>query len=137
MQQGLGYAYLPTPDRWRFIHTSGEEAVVAPAGPLRANNADALEYLRNRTNVHDPDERLRLAQWCVERGMQEQAIVEVKAAAELRPNHALTKHLLERLQQQPANQPPVAPAPQTDTPLEPATPYSPLERTITCASGIR
>jgi DNA-binding transcriptional LysR family regulator len=38
----LGYAYLPTPDRWRFIHTTGEEAVVTPAGPLRANNGDAL-----------------------------------------------------------------------------------------------
>ena len=38
----LGYAYLPSPDRWRFIHTSGEEAVVTPAGPLRANNGDAL-----------------------------------------------------------------------------------------------
>ena len=38
----LGYAYLPTADRWRFIHVSGEEAVVAPAGPLRTNNADAL-----------------------------------------------------------------------------------------------
>ena len=38
----LGYAYLPTPDRWRFTHISGEEAAVAPSGPLRANNADAL-----------------------------------------------------------------------------------------------
>jgi DNA-binding transcriptional LysR family regulator len=38
----FGYAYLPTPDRWRFIHTSGEEAVATPVGPLRANNADAL-----------------------------------------------------------------------------------------------
>ena len=38
----LGYAYLPTPDRWRFIHSSGDEATVAPTGPLRANNADAL-----------------------------------------------------------------------------------------------
>ena len=38
----LGYAYLPTPERWRFIHASGEEAVVTPAGPLRANNGDAL-----------------------------------------------------------------------------------------------
>jgi DNA-binding transcriptional LysR family regulator len=38
----LGYAYLPTRDRWRFIHVSGEEAFVTPAGPLRANNADAL-----------------------------------------------------------------------------------------------
>jgi DNA-binding transcriptional LysR family regulator len=38
----LGYAYLPSPDRWRFVHASGEEASVAPAGPLRANNGDAL-----------------------------------------------------------------------------------------------
>lgn len=38
----LGYAYLPDPDRWRFVHASGEEVVVAPAGRLRANNADAL-----------------------------------------------------------------------------------------------
>ena len=38
----LGYAYLPTPERWRFIHTSGEEAAVTPAGPLRANNGDVL-----------------------------------------------------------------------------------------------
>lgn len=38
----LGYAHLPDPDRWRFVHASGEEAVVAPAGRLRANNADAL-----------------------------------------------------------------------------------------------
>ena len=38
----LGYAYLPTPDRWRFIHNSGDKATIAPTGPLRANNADAL-----------------------------------------------------------------------------------------------
>jgi DNA-binding transcriptional LysR family regulator len=38
----LGYAYLPIPDRWRFVHTSGEEAALTPAGPLRANNGDAL-----------------------------------------------------------------------------------------------
>jgi DNA-binding transcriptional LysR family regulator len=38
----LGYAYLPTPDRWRFINASGEEAVVTPRGPFRANNGDAL-----------------------------------------------------------------------------------------------
>jgi DNA-binding transcriptional LysR family regulator len=38
----LGYAYLPTPDRWRFVHTSGEEAAVAPHGPLRANNGDVM-----------------------------------------------------------------------------------------------
>lgn len=38
----LGYAYLPTRNRWHFLNEAGEEAVVAPTGPLRANNADAL-----------------------------------------------------------------------------------------------
>jgi DNA-binding transcriptional LysR family regulator len=40
----LGYAYLPSPDRWTFIHDSGEEAMVTPAGRLRANNGDALTF---------------------------------------------------------------------------------------------
>jgi DNA-binding transcriptional LysR family regulator len=38
----LGYAYLPSPEIWRFVHVGGDEAAVAPRGPLRANNADAL-----------------------------------------------------------------------------------------------
>ncbi|HEX7759793.1 MAG TPA: LysR family transcriptional regulator [Caulobacteraceae bacterium] len=38
----LGYAYLTTPDIWRFRNAAGEEVSVRPAGPLRANNADAL-----------------------------------------------------------------------------------------------
>ncbi|WP_375409104.1 LysR family transcriptional regulator [uncultured Methylobacterium sp.] len=38
----LGYAYLPSPDRWRFTNAGGEEAFVTPTGPMRANNADAL-----------------------------------------------------------------------------------------------
>jgi DNA-binding transcriptional LysR family regulator len=38
----LGYAYLATPDVWRFTNAAGEEAALRPAGPLRANNADAL-----------------------------------------------------------------------------------------------
>jgi DNA-binding transcriptional LysR family regulator len=38
----LGYAYLPSPETWRFVGSAGEEASVRPSGPLRANNADAL-----------------------------------------------------------------------------------------------
>ncbi len=38
----LGYAYLPTPDRWLFTAPDGTEAAITPSGPLRANNADAL-----------------------------------------------------------------------------------------------
>ena len=38
----LCYAYMPTPDVWRFVNKAGEVVQVRPAGPLRANNADAL-----------------------------------------------------------------------------------------------
>lgn len=38
----LSYAHMPTPDAWRFANDAGEEVVVHPRGPLRANNADAL-----------------------------------------------------------------------------------------------
>jgi DNA-binding transcriptional LysR family regulator len=38
----LCYAYLPTPDVWRFVNAAGEEVQIRPIGPLRANNADAL-----------------------------------------------------------------------------------------------
>ena len=35
-------AYLPAPAVWRFVNKAGEVVQVRPAGPLRANNADAL-----------------------------------------------------------------------------------------------
>jgi len=38
----LGYAYLPTQDRWHFTSAAGEHVAVTPSGPLRANNGDAL-----------------------------------------------------------------------------------------------
>jgi DNA-binding transcriptional LysR family regulator len=38
----LGYAYLATPDVWRFSNAAGEEVAVRPGGPLRVNNGDAL-----------------------------------------------------------------------------------------------
>jgi DNA-binding transcriptional LysR family regulator len=38
----FGYAYLPTPDIWRFTNRAGEEVSVRPSGPLRANNAEAM-----------------------------------------------------------------------------------------------
>jgi DNA-binding transcriptional LysR family regulator len=38
----LAYAYLATPETWRFTHRSGEEASIRIDGPMRANNATAL-----------------------------------------------------------------------------------------------
>ena len=40
--QCLGYAYLSTPDVWRYTNAAGEQASVRPAGPLRVNNGEAL-----------------------------------------------------------------------------------------------
>jgi len=36
-------------------------------------------------NLNDPDERLRLANWCHLNGLRDQALAEVKAAVDLRP----------------------------------------------------
>lgn len=38
----LRYTNLPDPDRWSFRHADGESASIVPAGPLSANNAEAL-----------------------------------------------------------------------------------------------
>jgi hypothetical protein len=67
--------------------------------------AAAYAFLRGRANVHDPDERLRLAQWCREHGLRDQALAEVEAAVKLRPNHAASRSLLAHLQQAAAGRP--------------------------------
>src|SRR5262245_1568661 len=51
-----------------------------------ASKADALAFLRRRSNLDDPDERLRLSRWCHLQGLRNQALVEVKAAVQLRPD---------------------------------------------------
>ncbi|MDE1145828.1 MAG: LysR family transcriptional regulator [Azospirillaceae bacterium] len=38
----LGYAYRARQDVWRFTGPDGQEATVAPTGPLRVTNVDAL-----------------------------------------------------------------------------------------------
>ena len=38
----LGYAYLPMPETWHFVGEDGATVAVRTAGPLCANNADAL-----------------------------------------------------------------------------------------------
>ncbi len=44
----LGYTYRPRQDVWRLRHTSGDEEVVTPNGPLRATNSEALVPLALR-----------------------------------------------------------------------------------------
>jgi hypothetical protein len=69
---------------------------------LVASLPDAYAYLRGRINLGDPDERLRLARWCWDNGLQQQALAELKTASQLRPAHAETRRLLLYWQQAPA-----------------------------------
>lgn len=60
---------------------------------LCADNKEAFEYLKRRTNLQDADERFKLAQWAQTRGLLNEALEESQAAIDLRPNHEPTKRL--------------------------------------------
>lgn len=58
----------------------------------------ALKALRQRANLQDPDERMRLAQWCLARNLKELALQEAKAALALRPEHSQTVRFVRHLE---------------------------------------
>jgi hypothetical protein len=85
-------------DRYRVGRRVGETWVPADRVLwLAASMPDAYAFLRSRANLKDADERLRLANWCRLNGLREQAVSELEAAAQLRPDHAETQRLLQYL----------------------------------------
>jgi hypothetical protein len=101
-------------DRYRIRRLTGETSVPA-AGVLRLCGSleEALAFLRSRANLADPDERLRLCEWCRQHGLREQAIAEVDAAQALRPEDVRIRRLLAALieSKKRADAPPVPAAP--------------------------
>ncbi len=86
-------------DQYRVRRTIGE--LWLPADKVQyvcATFDEAYVFLRGQANLHDPDERMRLALWCKLHGLKTQALVEVTAALELRPNHAESRMLWQNLQ---------------------------------------
>lgn len=67
--------------------------------------ASALKALRTRANLQDPDERMRLAQWCLARNMKDLALEEAKAALALRPDHPQTARFVRHLETREAPEP--------------------------------
>jgi hypothetical protein len=65
---------------------------------LCASLEEAYDFLRKQANLRDPDERMRLTRWCLQHDLRSQAIQEVSAAVELRPNNAEYRRLLQSLQ---------------------------------------
>ncbi|HEV3144188.1 MAG TPA: hypothetical protein VGZ47_09915 [Gemmataceae bacterium] len=98
-------------NRFRIRHTSGETWIPATdALALVADRKAAYELLKKRTNLRDPDERYRLARWCLVYGLRPQALAEAEAAAELRPKDADLARFRDDVKQLVAKPVPAAPA---------------------------
>jgi hypothetical protein len=68
----------------------GRREVEAVFGSL----AEAYEYKNSRTPTHDPDERMKLAQWCLTNGLTGQAKAELERVLDLNPQHRRAKGML-------------------------------------------
>jgi hypothetical protein len=78
---------------------------------LCANWDEAFAFVRSQANPRDPDERLRLARWCLNYGLREQALAEATAAVQMRPNHEASRQLLTLLQRSASSAPAAVPPP--------------------------
>ena len=65
---------------------------------LCADIREAYLVLRQRANLRDPDERIRLAQWCVARGLKDDAIAEARGAMQLRPEYPPAQRMVRHLE---------------------------------------
>ena len=87
-------------DLYHVRRLIGETAVPADRVlRLCGDMEEAYAFVRGRANLTDPDEHLRLAEWCRLNGLHEQAVAEVQAAVDLRPDHAPSRRLLAYLQE--------------------------------------
>ncbi len=87
-------------DLYRVRRLIGETTVPAERVlRLCADMEEAYAFLRSRANLADADEHLRLGEWCRLNGLHDQALAEVKAAVELRPDDAGSRRLLAYLQE--------------------------------------
>ncbi|MFM7541339.1 MAG: hypothetical protein ACKO9Z_16930 [Planctomycetota bacterium] len=84
---------------------SGQNSAVLCPDLVSAHKA-----LRQRANLQDADERIRLARWCLAHNLKEQALDEAKAALTLRPEHNQTVRLVRHLQNREAVDEPAKPA---------------------------
>jgi hypothetical protein len=82
-------------DQYRIKRLLGETWVpAAKVMKLCASLEEAHRFLQSQTNLDDPDERLRLADWCRQHHLHEQAIAEVQAAVDLCPSNEHAQRLL-------------------------------------------
>jgi hypothetical protein len=106
-------------DRYCIRRQFGETWVPVARARMLCDSLDELyRSMRSRTNLRDPDERLRLARWCYHRGLREQALEEVEAILQSRPQSAEAQRLQKSLLNPPAEPSPPAPPPREEEPAE-------------------
>ena len=88
---------------------------------LCASWDDAFAFMQSQANLHDPDERLRLAHWCDLNGLRAHALAEATRALEMQPSYFPAQQLVAKLQKVPAVTPPSS-GPQAKTAPDLATP---------------
>jgi hypothetical protein len=76
-------------DGYHVVRAIGETVVPAEGVMFLCDTLpEAYEHLRQRANLRDADERIRLARWCQLNGLRQEALTEMEAAVALRPNNA-------------------------------------------------
>jgi hypothetical protein len=119
-------------DQYRIRRTIGEtwlegERVLY----LCSTREEAFAFVRGRANLGDADERARLAHWCRVNNLRQQAIAELRAAVELRPDSAELRRMLNVLEHSVAAHA-SAPKPAPSVPAAPLPP--PVDVTDDCLS---
>lgn len=106
-----------TADGVRVRRSAGELTV--PGDRVKwigADRAGALAHLCASANLRDPDERVRLAQWCLLNEMRAQALEHARVADALSPGRPNVRRMVEGLETSIRSTPATpAPAPAADT----------------------
>jgi hypothetical protein len=93
----------PVGGQYRVCRDGGETLVPARRVLAVCANLDAAyRFLRERTDPRDAEAKLKLAHWCDANSLRAQAAAEAKAAAELRPQHAVTRAVYQQFQRKAA-----------------------------------
>jgi hypothetical protein len=105
-------------DQYRIKRLIGQTWIpAAKVMKLCGSLEEAHAFLQARANLRDPDERMRLADWCRQHGLREQALAEAREALALRPQDSRAKRLVSYLQEAKARASTPAPAPAAEKPL--------------------
>lgn len=108
------------------VRSGGGETFVPAAGVLgiAADKDAAFQLWKQRANLKDPKEHVRLARWCQSQGLRSRAVEEAEAALALRPGDRLLQRFRDDMKSYaaaiavaPVAAPQAAPPPTAPTPV--------------------